>query len=44
MNRIKYAQWIFDNNQEKEVLSIIIKSNRLDDVTKKSAREYINSI
>jgi hypothetical protein len=44
MTRIKYAQWIFDNNKEKEALSIIIKSNRLDDVTKKKAREYFNSL
>lgn len=42
MTRINYAQWIFDNNKGKEALSIIINSNRLDDVTKKKAREYFN--
>ena len=42
MTRINYAQWIFDNNYEKEALSIIINSNRLDDATKKMAREYLN--
>ena len=44
MTRINYAQWIFDNNKEKEALSMIINSNRLDDVTKKKAREYFNSL
>lgn len=44
MTRINYAQWIFDNNKEKEALIIIISSNRLDDNTKKKAREYFNSL
>jgi len=44
MTRINYAQWIFDNNNEKEALSIIINSNRLDDVTKKKAREYLKCL
>lgn len=44
MTRINCAQWIFDNNKETEALSIIINSNRLDDVTKKKAREYFNSL
>lgn len=40
MTRINYAQWIFDNHKEKEALSIIIYSNRLDDVTKRKAKEH----
>ncbi len=44
MTRINYAQWIFDNHKEKEALSIIINSNRLDDVTKRKAREFYNAI
>jgi hypothetical protein len=44
MTRINYAQWIFDNNKEKEALGIIIDSNRLDDVTKKKAREYFENL
>lgn len=44
MTRINYAKWIFDNNEEKEALTIIINSNRLDDVTRKKAREFFNSL
>lgn len=44
MTRINYAQWIFDNKKEKEALSLIIKSNRLDEATKKTAREYLNNL
>ena len=44
MTRINYAQWIFDNNKEKEALSIIIISNRLDDVTRKKAKEYFDNL
>ena len=44
VTRINYAQWIFDNHKEKEALSIIINSNRLDDVTKRKAREFYNAI
>ncbi len=44
MTRINYAQWIFDNHKEKEALSIIINSNRMDDVTKRKAREFYNAL
>lgn len=44
MTRINYAQWIFDNHKEKEALNIIINSNRMDDVTKRTAREFYNEI
>lgn len=40
MTRINYARWIFDNNQEKNALIIVINSNRIDDKTKEKAREY----
>ncbi|PNT92249.1 hypothetical protein [Clostridium thermosuccinogenes] len=44
MTRINYAQWIFENKKEKEALDIIIRSNRLDDITIKKAREYLDSL
>lgn len=44
MTRINYAQWIFNNNKENEALCIVINSNRLDDATKKKAREYFNGL
>ena len=44
MTRINYARWIFDNHKEKEALNIIINSNRLDDITKRKAREFYNAI
>lgn len=44
MTRINYAQWIFDNNHEKKALYIIINSKRLDDVTKRKAMEYYDTL
>ncbi len=44
ITRINYAIWIFDNNQEKNALNIIINSNRLDNVTKAKAREYYSKL
>ena len=44
LTRINYAKWIFDNNEEKEALRIIINSNRLDDVTRAKVREYYNNL
>ncbi len=44
MTRINYAQWIFENHKEKEALSIIIDSSRLDYITKRKAREYYDAL
>lgn len=44
VTRINYAQWIFKNKKEREALSIIINSNRVDDVTKKKARKIYDGI
>lgn len=44
MTRIHYAQWIFENQKEKEALNIIIKSDRLDQITKNKARNYFKSL
>lgn len=44
ITRINYAQWIFNNHQERGALSIIINSNRMDEVTKRKAREYYNCL
>jgi len=44
ITRINYAKWIFANHKEKDALSIIINSNRLDCITKRKARELYNKI
>ena len=40
MTRINYARWIFENHHEKEALTIILHSKRLDDVTIDKAKTY----
>jgi len=44
MTRINYAQWIFDNKKEKEALSMIIGSDRIDDAAREKAKAYYNSL
>ena len=44
MTRVNYAKWIFENHKEKEALSIIISSKRLDETTRARARVLLREL